>query len=109
MAVDFYTQDAEALITKFIKLISQDEPKGRINTWEVHKKGFRHTSENWREKGLLTATIDDDNKKLSFRQTELTEEYAYSYYQAHILQVFIEHLSGLFTSAQYFDGRAKRS
>lgn len=106
--IRFWTENPQGLLNKFKELINQDEPKGRINTWEEHKDGFRHTAKDWKETGLMEPVIADDKKSLYFKMTVAKGEYAYSYYHGHLLQTFIEHLSKHFKSAQFSDTRTKK-
>lgn len=104
----FYTAEPAALLSNFKQLINQKEPKGRIDTWEEHGKGFRHTAADWKEKGLFEASIATDNKSLEFKTIELSEPYAFAYYHGHLLQAFVEHLGSRFSSAEYRDFREKK-
>ncbi len=107
MTIRFWTGNPQGLLNKFKELIEQDEPKGRINTWEQHSKGFRHTANDWKELGLFTPKIADDKKSLVFSMTKAKGDYAYAYYHGHLLQTFIEHLSGRFDRATFSDSRTK--
>lgn len=107
MSIKFRTDTPSALLTKFKKLIAQDESKGRINTWEEYDEGFRHTAKDWKDKALFKAKISDDKKYLIFSISTLKDDYAYAYYHGHLLQTFIEHLSQDFQHSQYNDGRKK--
>ena len=107
MTIKFRTDAPDALLTKFKNLINQDEPKGRINTWEEYEKGFRHTSKEWKDSALFNATVSDDKKYLIFTLAKSQGAYAYAYYHGHLLQAFIEHLGKYFISSLYNDGRKK--
>ncbi|AFI89583.1 hypothetical protein [Pectobacterium parmentieri] len=108
MTIRFWTNNPQGLLNKFKELIEQDEPKGRINTWEQHSEGFRHTARDWKELGLFIPRIADDNKSLIFNMKGVKNAYAYAYYHGHLLQTFIEHLGGRFSSSTFSDSRTKK-
>lgn len=108
MVMKFRTDTPKNLLAQFKGLIEQKEPKGKIDTWEVHDGGFRHTSQNWRDKGLFKAFIPDDEKYLEFRLVTYKDAFAFAYYHGHLLQAFIEHLNDKFQHSLYIDGRQKK-
>jgi hypothetical protein len=108
MVMKFRTDTPQHLLGEFKALIEQKEQKGKIDTWEVHDGGFRHTSQNWQDKGLFKAYISDDKKYLEFRLVKYSDSFAFAYYHGHLLQAFIEHLSGKFQHSLYSDGRPKK-
>ncbi|MBR8657879.1 hypothetical protein KDH83_31685, partial [Achromobacter sp. Marseille-Q0513] len=99
MTIRFWTANPQGLLDKFKELIEQEEPKGRINTWEQHDGGFRHTAKDWKELGLFKSAIAEDKKSLIFNMTVNKGEYTYAYYHGHLLQTFIEHLGAHFQQA----------
>ncbi|MEI7181969.1 hypothetical protein WCT96_01425 [Pectobacterium carotovorum] len=108
MTIRFWTDNPQGLLNKFKELIEQDEPKGRINTWEQQSGGFRHTAKDWKELGLFKPKIADDKKSLIFHMTTVKNDYAYAYYHGHLLQTFIEHLGGHFDRATFADSRTQK-
>lgn len=108
MALKFKTDNPQALLNKFKELINQTEAKGKIDTWEEHGKGFRHTSKNWTEGNLFVPDIPESNDVLRFTMAEVKDSYGYAYYHGHLLQVFVQHLNTLFVSALFTDTRNKK-
>lgn len=104
----FKSSNPQGLLDNFKKLINQKEPEGKIDTWEEHDGGFRHTSKNWKDGGLFRAVISDDGQHLRFNLSTYKDDYSFSYYHGHLLQAFIEHLNKQFEWAQYIDKRTPK-
>lgn len=107
MTIKFRSDNPQALLAKFKKLINQREADGKIKTWEEQDGGFVHTSEQGKGKGRFEASISVDGLYLIFSLKKSANDFSYAYYHGHLLQAFIEHLSAGFDFSRYVDGRNK--
>lgn len=107
MAVRFLTSASASLLKKFNDAIDQDEPKGKITTWEkrVHNKVtyYTHKSKEWGKKAYFKVSSDSDRLRFNVvpPQGSRVSQDVYAYYHGHLLETFIRHFSKDFT-----DGRA---
>jgi hypothetical protein len=105
----FKSSNPQGLLDNFKKLINQKETKGKIDTWEEHDGGFRHTSKEWKDLGLFKASLSDDGQHLLFSFSKSKGTYSYAYYHGHLLQSFVQHLNKHFELAQYLDDAPRRN
>lgn len=111
----FYTQDPAGLLQKFKAKLKAKQGQDSIQTWQQVGDNFGHTSERWKGKLAFKANINADatQPNLSFtvgpmaKGTQEERQIIYAYYHGHLLQTFVDHLSGYFTAAQYADTRGK--
>ena len=103
MAVHFVCSKANALLQTFKDRITQEEPKGKVTTWEISQDGqyFTYRAADWGKKawmkpaceeGMLTFhIIKPKNMKVS--------KLVYAYYHGHLIETFLSHFDHDFTAA----------
>lgn len=103
MAVHFDCESPNALLDAFNSRIAQTEPKGRINTWELHSDGpyYTHLAAEWNRKAWMHPKIQPGRLTFSIvRSRDSTvSSLAYAYYHGHLIETFLAHFDGMFSSA----------
>lgn len=100
MAIHFTTKDAKSLLQAFDTQISQEEPKGKITTWERSDDGkyYTHKAANWNKAAWFRPKIEAT--QLTFNiikpQNKNITSVAYAYYHGHLLETFLNHFDQSF-------------
>jgi len=102
MAIHFTTKDAESLLQAFDAKISQEEPKGKITTWEKSDDGkyYTHKAAEWNKSAWLRPKIEET--QLTFNiikpKNKNISAVAYAYYHGHLIETFLNHFDKSFQS-----------
>lgn len=106
MAVRFLTEASTSLLKKFNDAIEQEDPKGKITTWEksVHNKVayYTHKAKEWNKKAYFKMAQDSDRLRFNIvapKGSKISQD-VYAYYHGHLLETFVRHFPKAFT-----DGR----
>jgi hypothetical protein len=99
------TADAKGLLAAFDARIAQDEPKGKIATWQrvVQDNGvfYTHKSAEWAREAFFTPVVKAD--RLTFNiikpTTKNVTRVAYGYYHGHLTETFLNHFDDRFSTA----------
>lgn len=100
MAIHFTTKDAKSLLQAFDARISQEEPKGKITTWEKSSDGkyYTHKAADWNKAAWLLPKIEAT--QLTFiiikPQNKKISAVAYAYYHGHLIETFLNHFDKSF-------------
>lgn len=103
MSVSFSTQEPQSLLAKFDAAISQNEQKGKIETWEKSSDGkfYTHKAREWNKKAWLMPSVE--NQKLIFYivkpQNANISPVTYGYYHGHLIETFLNHFDQSFSEA----------
>jgi hypothetical protein len=105
MALHFMTTDAKDLLAAFDARIAQDEPKGKVTTWQkvVQDNGvfYTHTSAEWARKAYFMPVVKAD--RLTFNiikpANKNVSTVAYGYYHGHLTETFLNHFDDRFSNA----------
>ena len=103
MSLFFKTANPRKLLDMFNEKIEQDEPKGRINTWERNgdKKFYTHKSDQWGKKAWFFPSIETEGLRFNIikpQNADVTVE-VYAYYHGHLTQTFLDHFNQNFSTA----------
>ena len=104
MADYFFTQTPQRLLDQFNRKIDQNEPKGKITTWERSKDGkyYTHKSEEWGKKAWFKPSIERDRLVFNIikpKGRNITKP-VYGYYHGHLIETFLNHFDQDFTKAE---------
>lgn len=100
MSVNFFTQNPQALLAKFDAAISQNEQKGKVETWEKSDDGkfYTHKAKDWHKKAWFKPSVQD--QKLVFNiikpQNADISSVTYGYYHGHLIETFLNHFDKSF-------------
>lgn len=103
LSVFFHTPNPQKLLNLFNERIEQDEPKGRINTWErsQDKVYYTHKSDQWGRDAWFKPTIEKEGLRFNIikpKSSNVSSE-AYAYYHGHLTQTFLDHFDQQFNHA----------
>jgi hypothetical protein len=105
VAIYFATNEAQALLKKFVEKIDQEEAKGKITTWEKSDDGiyFTHTSAEWRKKAWMKPSVEGACLVFNIIKPKNANisKVVYGYYHGHLIETFLNHFDKNFT-----DGKA---
>lgn len=102
MAVNFFTNDPQALLDSFNKRIDQDDPKGKITTWIRDADGdYTHVANDWGGKAWFRAKIISGALVFNIlgRKKHFMPSVVYGYYHGHLTETFLNHFDTMFTSS----------
>ncbi|WP_426212289.1 hypothetical protein [Massilia sp. TWP1-3-3] len=106
MAVHFITGSPNALLKKFNDAIDQDEPKGKITTWQKHAQGgttyYTHVAPQWHKKAFFRAKSAEGKLTFNIIKPEgsnVTTD-VYAYYHGHLIETFLRHFDDSFTEGK---------
>jgi len=98
------TDKPAALLAAFDARIHQEEPKGKITTWEKHRDGvhYTHKSTEWHQKAYFKPNVLTDQLVFNIiaPQGGSIETVVYGYYHGHLTETFLNHFDKMFTWAQ---------
>lgn len=102
MAVHFITLDPDKLLKAFDAAIHQEEPKGKITTWEKALDGhYTHKAKEWGKRAWLKPSVESG--RLVFNiikpQNQNVTTVVYGYYHGHMIETFLNHFDKLFSMA----------
>lgn len=102
MAVNFATDKPKTLLRKFDDAIHQDEPKGKITTWEASDDGkyYTHTADRWAKKAWFKPVTSEGRLTFNIikpKNRNVTSP-VYSYYHGHLIETFLNHFDKDFTT-----------
>ncbi|WP_082721299.1 MULTISPECIES: hypothetical protein [Burkholderia] len=105
MSTHFFTDKAKSLLSAFNARIGQTEQEGKITTWlkitHDDTTYYTHKSTEWRDKAFFLPKIESD--KLTFNIIKPNNEdvttTVYGYYHGHLIETFLNHFDGVFSSA----------
>lgn len=101
MAVVFRTAKPKTLLKSFEDRISQENPEGKITTWEKSGDYYSHKAAQWAKKAFfLPRTADGELVFNIVRPKEKgVSTTVYGYYHGHLIETFLNHFDEHFTSA----------
>lgn len=103
MAVFINTSEPSALLNAFNDRIAQDEPKGKITTWERSADGvyYTHKAQNWHSKAWFMPVIEKGVLKFNIIKPANADvtDVVYSYYHGHLTETFLNHFDRSFSDA----------
>ena len=104
MAVNFMTDNAQALLDSFDSKIDQSEAKGKITTWEKSDDGkyYTHTSVDWRKKAWFKPKVETDRLVFNIIKPKDTNisTVVYGYYHGHLIETFLNHFDADFQTGR---------
>ncbi|WP_236200695.1 hypothetical protein [Pseudomonas pseudonitroreducens] len=104
MSLTFFTSKPQQLLNAFNEKIEQEEPAGKITTWERSddKAYYTHKAKDWTKKAWFKPSVQEG--KLVFNiikpQNMNVTALVYAYYHGHLTETFLNHFDKSFTSAQ---------
>lgn len=102
MAVRFFTKSPAALLKAFDEKIDQKEREGSITTWVRDSKGFYTHTSRWGRKAYFKANPRFEDR-LVFNVVppagSVVEPEVYAFYHGHLVETFINHFAGKFSTA----------
>jgi hypothetical protein len=102
MTVFFKTSDPNGLLKAFNGRINQEEPKGKITTWERDAQGdYTHKAQQWRNKAWFRPVVEPGGLRFNIlgHKEIKTRGEIYGYYHGHLIETFLNHFDTLFTEA----------
>jgi len=103
MAVHFYCDAPQALLTAFNARIAQTEQKDKITNWELHsdEQHYTHRAADLNRKAWMRPAVQAG--RLTFNivrsQNGSVSSGAYAEYHSHLIETFLTHFDGMFSNA----------
>ncbi|KTT33848.1 hypothetical protein SB18R_03355 [Pseudomonas oryzihabitans] len=102
MSLTFTTSAPQALLKKFDGAISQEEAKGKINTWKKMPDGsYTHTSDQWGDSAYFIPSFTREGLRFNISPPKGRglSSYTYAFYHGHLTECFLYHFERDFLTA----------